>query len=50
VPPETQSYVVFRGAVGTNSKAPDAARQLLKFLARTTAAPIIRAQGMEPAL
>jgi len=44
LPPEIQSYVVFTGAVGTNSKAPDAARQLMKFLTGATAAPIIRAR------
>ncbi len=48
LPPEIQSYVVFTGAVGTNSKAPDAAKQLMKFLTGAAAAPVIRAQGMEP--
>ena len=50
LPPEIQSYVVFTGAVGTNSKAPDAAKQLMKFLTGATAAPVLKAQGMEPAL
>jgi len=48
LPPEIQSYVVFTGAVGTSSKALDAAKQLMKFLTGATAAPAIRAQGMEP--
>jgi molybdate transport system substrate-binding protein len=48
--PEIQSYVTFAGGVTTNSKAPDAAKQLLKFLTGPTALPVIRAQGMEPAL
>jgi len=50
LPPEIQSYVVFTGAVGTNSRAPGVAKQLLKFLTGPTAIPIFRAQGMEPAL
>jgi len=50
LPPEIQSYVVFTGAVGTNSKVPNAAKQLMKFLTGATAAPVISAQGMEPAL
>jgi molybdate transport system substrate-binding protein len=50
LPPEIQSYVVFAGAVATNSRAPEAAQELMKFLTGATAAPVIRAQGMEPAL
>jgi molybdate transport system substrate-binding protein len=50
LPPEIQSYVVFTGAVATNSRAPEAARELMKFLTGATAAPVIRAQGMEPSL
>ncbi len=50
LPPEIQSYVVFTGGVSTNSKEPDAAKQLMKFLTGPTAIPVIRAQGMEPAL
>lgn len=50
LPPEIQSYVVFTGAIATNSRAPEAARELMKFLTGATAAPVIRAQGMEPAL
>lgn len=50
LPPEIQSYVVFAGAVATSSRAPEAARELMKFLTGATAAPVIRAQGMEPAL
>ena len=50
LPPEIQSYVVFTGAIATTSRAPEAARELMKFLTGATAAPVIRAQGMEPAL
>ena len=50
LPPEIQSYVTFVAGVGVNSKAPDAATQLIKFLTGPTAIPVIKAQGMEPAL
>jgi len=50
LPPEIQSYVVFTGAIATTSRAPEAARELMKFITGATAAPVIRAQGMEPAL
>ena len=49
LPPEIQSSVVFTAGVSANSRAPDAARQLIKFLTGPTAIPVIRAQGMEPA-
>ena len=48
LPPEIQSYVVFSAGVSSTSKAPDAARQLLKFLTGPSAARVITAQGMEP--
>ncbi len=48
LPPEIQFYVVFVGGISTNSKAPDAARALLKFLTGPAAAPVIKSQGMEP--
>jgi molybdate transport system substrate-binding protein len=47
LPPELQSYIVFSAGVSASSKAPDAARDLLKFL-KGPAVPVIRAQGMEP--
>jgi molybdate transport system substrate-binding protein len=50
LPPEIQSHVVFTGGVSAGSKAPEAARQLLEFLAGPAAKAVIRAQGMEPAL
>ena len=50
LPPEIQSYVVFTAGVSANSKVPDAAEQLMKFLTGPAAIPVIRAQGMEPAL
>jgi molybdate transport system substrate-binding protein len=48
LPAEIQSYVVFTGGVGTTSKVPAGARQLLEFLTGPAAIPTIRAQGMEP--
>jgi molybdate transport system substrate-binding protein len=47
LPPELQSYVVFAGGISTKSKAPDAARELMRFL-KGPAVQVIRAQGMEP--
>jgi molybdate transport system substrate-binding protein len=48
LPPEIQVYTAFEGAVSATSKAPDAARALIKFLTGTGAIPVIKAQGMEP--
>lgn len=48
LPPEIQFYVEFAAGVSANSKAPDAARALIKFLTAPTAIPVIRSQGMEP--
>jgi molybdate transport system substrate-binding protein len=48
LPPEIQFYVVFVGGISANSKAPDAARALLRFLTGPAAVPVIKAQGMEP--
>jgi molybdate transport system substrate-binding protein len=49
LPPEIQFYTVFSAGVSTNSRAPDAARDLIKFLTGPTAIPVIKSQGMEPA-
>jgi molybdate transport system substrate-binding protein len=48
LPPEIQSYVAFTAGISTHSKAPEAARDLIKFLAGPVAASVIKAQGMEP--
>jgi molybdate transport system substrate-binding protein len=48
LPPEIQFYTVFIAGVSAGSKAPDAARELIKFLTSPTAIPVIKAQGMEP--
>ena len=41
---------MFTAGISANSKAPDAARQLIKFLTGQAAIHVIRAHGMEPAL
>ena len=48
LPPEIQFYNDFLAGVSANSKAPDAARALIKFLTGPTAIPVIKSQGMEP--
>jgi molybdate transport system substrate-binding protein len=48
LPPELQSYIVFSAGVSANSKAPDAARDLIKFLKSPAATAVMKAQGMEP--
>ena len=48
LPSEIQSYVAFTAGVAANSKAPEAARDLIKFLTGPIATPVIKAQGMEP--
>lgn len=48
LPPEIQFYSVFSAGVSANSKAPDAARDLIKFLTGPVAIPVIKSQGMEP--
>ena len=49
LPPEIQSYITFAAGVSTTAKAPEAARDLLKFLRGPAVVPIITSQGMEPA-
>ncbi len=48
LPPEIQSYVVFTAGVSANSREPQAARELIKFLTGPIAIPVVKAQGMEP--
>jgi molybdate transport system substrate-binding protein len=49
LPPEIQSYVAFTAGISANSREPEAARDLIKFLTGPIATPVIWAQGMEPA-
>ena len=48
LPPEIQSYITFTAGISTASHAPDAAKDLMRFLTGPVALPVIRAQGMEP--
>ena len=48
LPREIQSYVTFVAAVGAESNAKDAAKDLIQFLKSPRAIAVIRAQGMEP--
>ena len=50
LPPEIQSYITFTGGVSTASREPNAGKELISFLTGPVALPVIRAQGMEPAL
>ena len=49
LPPEIQFYTMFVAGVSANSKVPDAARALIKYLTSPMAIPVIKSQGMEPA-
>jgi molybdate transport system substrate-binding protein len=48
LPPELNFYLVFAGAVSAQSKAPDAARELIKYIKGPTALPVLKSRGMEP--
>ena len=48
LPPEIQSYVTFAAGVSSQSRVPDAAAQLIRFLKESRAIAVITSQGMEP--
>jgi molybdate transport system substrate-binding protein len=48
LPPELRISSSFAGAISSQSKEPDAARDLIAFLKTPTAVAVMRAQGMEP--
>jgi molybdate transport system substrate-binding protein len=48
LPREVQSYVRWSGGVSANSAAPQAAKELIRFLTGPAALPVLKAQGMEP--
>jgi molybdate transport system substrate-binding protein len=48
LPPEIQRITVFAGAVHAASAEPDAARELLEFLASPEHAPLLQKHGLEP--
>ena len=47
-PKEIQSYVVLTAGISANAKDKAAAQALIKFLIAPSAAPVIKAKGMEP--
>jgi len=49
LPADIQRFTVFSAGVSSGAKTPDAAKQLVEFLAAPTTAPLIRKKGMEPA-
>jgi molybdate transport system substrate-binding protein len=48
LPADIQYEFQFNAAISANSKSPDAAKALIKFLTGPIAAPVFRSQGMEP--
>lgn len=48
LPPAIQSYITFAAGISTSSRAPSAARDLMKLLTGPSVLPVIRSQGMEP--
>jgi molybdate transport system substrate-binding protein len=48
MPAELQSYVNFSGGIATNARDTDAAKKLIQFLSGPSAAPVVKAKGMEP--
>ncbi|MEA3158265.1 MAG: molybdate transport system substrate-binding protein [Betaproteobacteria bacterium] len=48
LPPDVQEITVFSAGVHVASKAPDAARALIKCFIAPDAAPVIRRKGLEP--
>ncbi len=47
LPAEFQNYLVFKAAVGSAAKEPEAAQALIKFLTAPEADAVIKAKGME---
>jgi molybdate transport system substrate-binding protein len=48
LPPEIQSYVLFEAGISANAIAPDAGRDLIKFLTGPAAVRVMKLKGMEP--
>ena len=47
LPPEVQSYITFVAGVSSQSRTPEAGRQLIRFLTSHRAGAVIKSQGME---
>jgi len=48
LPREIQYHIQFVAGISASSKAPDAARELIKYFTGPTAAPVLKSQGLEP--
>jgi molybdate transport system substrate-binding protein len=48
LPPEIQCYVLFEAGISANAIAPDAGRDLIKFLTGPAAVRVMKLKGMEP--
>lgn len=48
IPAEVQLITIFSAGIATNSKSPEEARQLIKYLSSAAVAPIIAKTGLEP--
>jgi molybdate transport system substrate-binding protein len=48
IPKELQTWIGFTAGVATVAKEPEAARAMIKFFTAPTAAPVLRAMGVEP--
>jgi len=48
LPADFQSYVTFAAGVATNTHNADAAKELIKFITGPSAAPALKAKGVEP--
>jgi molybdate transport system substrate-binding protein len=48
LPGTLASVTVFTAGIGTETKVPDAAKSLIKFLTGPTAAPVFKSRGLEP--
>ena len=48
LPPELQRVTVFSAGIAAGSQQPDAARELVRFLASSDAAPAVTATGLDP--
>jgi molybdate transport system substrate-binding protein len=49
LPAEIQNFTIYAAGVATAAKAPEAAKELTRFLAGTEAAGVLKSKGMEPA-
>jgi molybdate transport system substrate-binding protein len=48
LPGDLNLVTVFSAGLGAGTKAPDAATTFVKFITGPTAAPVLKARGMDP--